>query len=91
MRGNSIDQIADQTQSQRSKDKLKNLNNSLKIVKSAGGKNKNVTRSRIAISFPEIMKVILKEIYDISGVVSRNTIERLIASSLSRLLIHFTP
>nr|QID77676.1 nucleoprotein [Pink bollworm virus 3] len=69
IRGNNIARIKETTANKDAVDRLKSLETRLKIKSKAAGKTAAVTLSRIAISFPEIVAVILTEIPEIPGAV----------------------
>lgn len=66
-RGNNIERIIESTNSEMSTQRVKTLASTLDIKKVAKGKNQTVTLSRIAISFPESVALILHRATDFPG------------------------
>lgn len=70
MRGNNVNRISKTTGNTHVVSKLDKLKTRLKIEPKAAGKTMVVTLSRIAISFPELVGLILSRMEDIPGAVS---------------------
>lgn len=70
IRGNNIARIKDSTGSDEVVKTLKSLETRLNLKSKAQVKTKNVTLSRIAIAFPEVVAVILDKVPELPGAVS---------------------